>query len=297
MAIHLRQNQYRGVNAHLHSALQNEPGGWKVFHSSHINDLARAIDALLPPGYEVALEKSLQIVEYHPDTGVKIRRRPEPDVTIYEVDPSEKSSTASFGSTAVPTLILPAIETVEQAEELYLTSVIVYRTNEDERTAVTRIELLSPTNKPPGDGYLQYREKRNATLEEGIPLIEIDYLHETPPPIRGVPSYPDREAKSHPYYIAITDTRISLEEGETKVYAFVVDEPIRIVDIPLAGDEILTLDLNPVYNQTYESLSYFSNRVDYEQEPMRFETYSEADQQRIKARMAAVLQAYRRSSS
>jgi hypothetical protein len=297
MTIHLRQNQYLGVNAHLHSALQNEPGGWKVFHSAHINDLARAIDAKLPPGYEVALEKSLQIVEYHPDTGVRVRRRPEPDVTIYEVDPSARSAISSFGSAAVPTLILPAIETVEHDEELYLTSVLIYGANESERKAVTRIELLSPTNKPPGDGYLQYREKRNATLEAGTPLIEIDYLHETPSPIKGIPSYPDREAKSYPYYFAITDTRVSLEEGETRVFAFAVDEAIRILDIPLAGDEILTLDLNPVYNQTFESLSYFSNRVDYEQQPVRFDTYSEADQQRIRARMAEVLQAHRRSSN
>jgi len=290
MAIRLRRNQYRGVNAHLHSALQNEPGGWKVFHSAHINDLARAVDAKLPPGYEVALEKSLQIVEYHPDTGLKVRRRPEPDVTIYEVDPSSKRyGTAS--SAATPSLILPAIETIEQDDDLYYAAVVIYDTEADGRKAVTRIELLSPTNKPPGDGYLQYREKRIAALEEGTPLVEIDYLHESPSPIKGIPVYPEREPGSNPYYIAVTDTRVSLEAGETKVYAFAVDELIPVVDIPLAGDEFLTFDFNPVYNQTFESLSYFSNRVDYEHEPVRFETYSEADQQRIKARQATVIEA------
>ncbi len=290
MAIHLRQNQYRGVNSHLHSTLQHEPGGWKVFHSAHINDLARAIDVQLPPGYEVALEKSLQIVEYHPDTGLKVRRRPEPDVTIYEVDPSPKRTSAA-SSAATPTLILPAIETIEQDDDLYYAAVVIYDTEANARKAVTRIELLSPSNKPPGDGYLQYREKRMATLEEGTPLVEIDYLHESASPIKGIPSYPEREPGSNPYYIAVTDTRASLEAGETKVYAFVVDEPIPIVDLPLAGDEFLTFDFNPVYNQTFESLSYFSNRVDYEQEPVGFDSYSEADQQRIKARQAGVIEA------
>ena len=31
MPLHLRENQYRGVNAHLHSALQNEFDAWGVF--------------------------------------------------------------------------------------------------------------------------------------------------------------------------------------------------------------------------------------------------------------------------
>src|SRR4051812_33814070 len=111
MVLRFRENKYRGVNAHLHSALQNEPGGWKVFHSKHISDLAEAIDAQLPPGYEVGLTKSLQIVEFH-----------------------------------------------SGSDETHLTSLTIRRVvseSDEEGVPVARIELLSPTNKPPGDGYLQ----------------------------------------------------------------------------------------------------------------------------------------------
>lgn len=203
MPIHLRENQYKCINAHLHSFLQNEPGGWKVFHSKHISDLAEALDRELPLGYEVGLTKSLQIVEYHPETGERLRR-PEPDVTIYDIALSPEYRHSGTGY--APTLVLPVIETLE-TDEVYLTAIVIRRADDSSGTPAMRIELLSPTNKPPGDGYLQYREKRNLTIHDGVPLIEIDYLHETRSPIRRVPSYPDRQADSHLYYIAVTDPR------------------------------------------------------------------------------------------
>jgi hypothetical protein len=290
MSIILRENAYRGVNAHLHSVLQNESGGWKVFYTAYITVLAQDIDAQLPPGYEVGLTKSLQIAEYHPTTGERITRRPEPDVTIYDTEllryrTSLKTDSAAFA----PTLTLPAIETMELDEDLYLTALVIYEVIEDgERKPVTRIELLSPTNKPPGEGFLQYREKRNATLEEGTPLVEIDYLHESAPPIRKIPSYRDRQPGAHPYWIAVTDPRPSLEIGETQVFGFDVDEPIPTVEIPLAGSDKLMFDFDAPYQRTFASLSYFRNRSDYEQEPPNFDSYTLTDQQRIHARMTFV---------
>lgn len=64
-----RQNRYQGINAHLHSFLQHESGGWKVFHSTHISNLAVVLDFL--PKYEASPTQSLQIAEFHPDTGLR----------------------------------------------------------------------------------------------------------------------------------------------------------------------------------------------------------------------------------
>src|SRR5688572_13293980 len=55
------KNQYRGINAHLHSFWQSE-GGWDSFHSSHITYLTAALKAkLLPKGYTAESQQSLQI--------------------------------------------------------------------------------------------------------------------------------------------------------------------------------------------------------------------------------------------
>jgi hypothetical protein len=157
MPIILRTNQYSGVNAHLNSALQNTEGDWEVFHTAHITHIAEVLDQQLPESYKVGLNKSLQIMEFHPDTGER-QRRPKADVTIYNVNPQAKRApvrTSSSGS--VPTILLPAIEMIGEEDIRYLTAVVIHQIQPDEtRVPVTRIELLSPTNKPPGDGYLQY---------------------------------------------------------------------------------------------------------------------------------------------
>jgi hypothetical protein len=297
MAIVLRQNQYKGVNPHLNSHLQ-EADNWIMFHTAHITYISELLDARLPSGYEIGLEKSLQIMEYHPDTGERIRppRRPYPDVTVYEISAIRRADTGVAKETSVlmPTLTIPALETMWlDNDELYLRAVVIYDIRvRDGRRPVTRIELLSPTNKPLGSGFLQYTEKRDATLRQQMPLMEIDYLHETPPVPLHVPSYPDREAKSHPYAIYITDTRPSLEKGLTHVYSFDVDDAIPLVNIPLLGDDVLPFDFGTAYNRTFESMSYFRNHADYAQLPLRFETYAPSDQERIRARMTEVASAF-----
>ncbi|MDZ4765058.1 MAG: hypothetical protein SGI73_10955 [Chloroflexota bacterium] len=63
MPIHLRDNQYRGVNAHLHSLLQSDYDGWETFHRDHIGYLRLELERALPveSGYFVLAERSLQI--------------------------------------------------------------------------------------------------------------------------------------------------------------------------------------------------------------------------------------------
>jgi hypothetical protein len=234
------RNEYRGVNAHLHSLLQNRAGEWESFHSAHIVDLARAIDANLPPGYFARVERSLQ----------------------------------------APTLDL--------GEEDYLAAVIIYEADDAALgRPVTRLELLSPTNKPPGEGYLQYREKRAAALHSGLPLVELDYLHQTRPVLRALPVYPDAP-NAYPYLLLVSDPRPSLAAGTLCTFGFAVDDPFPVVDIPLSGESNLPFDFGLPYARTFESTRYYQAVVDYGVLPLRFETYSAADRERVMARMATV---------
>jgi hypothetical protein len=63
VALRLRDNQYRGINAHLHSYLQQH-SEWSMFHSNHVVDIQQALQALLPPetGYFVVSERSIQLI-------------------------------------------------------------------------------------------------------------------------------------------------------------------------------------------------------------------------------------------
>lgn len=283
-----RKNPYRGINAHLHSYLQQQ-GNWKVFHNKHIADLAEALDAQLPERYVVGLTDSLQIVEYHPDTGRRIRRYPEPDVTIYDTG---RTSPLAVGDIVVaePTQVLTAEATIEVDPELFLTALVIYELSETDKTPVTRIELLSPTNKSPGDGYFQYIEKRRATLHQGTPLVEIDYLHETYTPLHNVPLYPDREPDSFPYLIAVTDPRPALAQGRAWIYGFGIDTPIPSLELPLANEERLSFSFDKVYQQTVASLRFFSVDLDYTNPPLNFKSYHPDDQARILAVMERIRQ-------
>ncbi len=287
MPLRLRANQYRGINAHLHSSLQNDADAWGSFHGPHITLLAMEIDGLLPPGYIAEPERGLQIKPYHPVSGEEIRseriKRRKPDITIYQNEAPASSGASLAGSVTAPTLELPAIESLTLDEEAYLTAIAIRQVDaNDIGKVVTWIELLSPTNKPGGTGYHQYLEGRENTLRSGIALVEIDYLHQSPPVIGLIPSYPDQEPGAYPYLITVTNPRPDLQTGRLRVYGFQVDAPMPVIPIPLADEESFTVDFGKPYHQTFESLSVFSRRVDYEREPERFDTYSQADQTRVR---------------
>ena len=286
MPIHFRENQYPGINAHLQSALQSPGGGWESFHAAHITHLTEAVDALLPDGYYVLNEKSLQLSSFNTETEEIGISRTRPDLGIYR----DQSTETRPGSPAAgtPTMTLPIVKTV--IEEDPMSAVVIYRADSNRGDLpVTRIELLSPGNKPGGTHYPQYVTKRNQTLDSGINLVEIDYLHETPSPVWGIPSYPDRAENAFPFFIVVSNPHPSISEGQTKVYGFAVDDPVTPIPIPLESSDSITLDAGSVYNRTFASNRYYGTRVvDYAQLPVRFDTYNAADQERIQARMQAI---------
>jgi hypothetical protein len=283
LSVHTRKNQYQGVNAQLHSYFQSQ-GGWSSFHTTFISALARDLNTQLPDGFVVDIEQSLQIREIHPDTGERIRR-PEPDVTIYR---TREAVSWSGGGGVAATLTQSIPDTLDLTEDLYYSAVVIHPVEADEvlGRAVTRIELLSPSNKQ-GEGYIQYREKCYAALKSGVALVELDFLHETSPVVKGLPLYPT-EPESYAYNITVSDPTPSLEAGTASTYAFGVDTPIPPVPIPLGQSNQIEVNLNDLYDEVYISLIAYSRRVDYEEEPMHLERYSPIDQTRIRQRMAAV---------
>ena len=285
MAIITLENSYQGVNAHLNSMLQTPgnveagPSIWPGFHASHINDLMNFLNDHLPTHYVARTEQSLQIkVQNDATADVKVLR-PEPDVTIYQQAGAQPVSTMATMTRAVP-LDIPLDGTLDLTED-FVKAIVIRQVNEGVRSGVvvTRIELLSPSNKPGHTGYDAYRRNRNEALYSHIPLIEIDYLHETPPPMLNYPVYPDDDG-SHPYHIFVNDPRPAVNIGHLWAYGFNVDQPFPIVEIPLAGQETLSFDLGEVYQHTF-GRGRWGQMVDYEQSPDRLHTYSGEDRARI----------------
>jgi hypothetical protein len=279
MAIRSNKNEYRGVNAHLHSTFQNV-GGWEGFHGKHIGDIAESLSAVMPTGYLVSTETSLQIREIYPDTGKITLTRP--DITIHDTQSSPPTKLSGLEGA---TLTHPLIEALYDVEEDYYMAIVIL---EDDGSPfgrpITRIELLSPSNKI-GRGYAQYHQKRLATLKAGVSLIEIDYLHETPPTLNHIPSYSDKQTGAFPYHISISQPIPSFEQGTSATYGFFVDDPIPTIPIPLSENQHVTLNLNVVYQKTFMSINLYRHLADYSLLPAHFESYLPDDQTRIQAIM------------
>jgi hypothetical protein len=295
--IRYRENQYLGINAHLHSYLQAEFGEWEVFHGVHVTHLAEVVNAVLPSGYRVKPEKSMQVREYHPDTGEPIRMkkqpRPKPDLAVLESVGTVRETAPTIVE-AAPTHILELVTTIQDDPAHYLNAVVIQelQTGMSQGKPVVWLELLSPTNKGSGAGALQYQEKRLTALRAGLILVELDYVHETPPVLANVPSYADQETDAAPFLISVTIPRPTLQKGKTELYAMRVDDPLPIVKIPLLRDDTFKLDFAAAYRHTFESLDIFGDYVDYAREPLNFERYLPADQTEIRARMASVQALY-----
>lgn len=288
-------SRYRGINPHLNSILQSPGGGWQMFHARCIEKLSDALESVLPANYYVATEKSLQVTVVEPDTPsshppTTSQARPRatrPDALILqsERDVSTQQAATSRGFDT-PTLTFAA--TPELTDDKDILSVVVYRlhTGEFPGLPIVRLELLSPSNKPPHSGYTAYRFNRQRSLNSGLCLVEVDWLHETRPVWQTIPSYADHEAGSYAYNITLTNPRPTLADARTEFYGFGVDDPLPVIRIPLADDDDTILDFNQVYVATVSNRRAFALLVDYTQEPVRMHTYSPRDQAIIRQRMA-----------
>lgn len=297
-AVRSIKNQYIGINAHLHSLWQAE-GGWDEFHAAHIIYLANALKIpLIPMGYTAGVQQSLQIRRANAPDG-----RPEADVLIYDTDPQRSyeplpPSRSGYGLLVMP--IAELLEAKEQGSKDYH-AIGLYQfapAKRDRGEPIVWIELLLPSNKPGGQNAAYYREKVLKLLRNGIVLIEIDYLHESAPTFPGIPnSRPVENGEAlpqdaHPYRIVVIDPRPTLMKGIARLYQFGVDETLPVVDIPLQGGDVLAFDFGEPYVRTLEE-SMFGLDVDYSQLPLNFQWYQKDDQERIAARMVALLNAVR----
>lgn len=288
MALFSKTNLYPGINIHLNSYLQSESGDWVSYHSNHIVHIREYLDRNLPDNYYALSEYGLQIGGFDTDTGWEMRSKIRPDVIVTQERHQPSSPQLSSSRIAKPTGTINLAETLPDPE--ILIGVVIYEisTKDSKDIPIARIELMSPANKIGGSYHKEYSHKRRDTIEGGLQLIEIDYFHAYRPVINHLQSYADKEDDAYPYVVLISDPRPSLQDAETEFYAWDVDAPLPVFPIFLAGDDSVIVDLGEVYNHTYETTRYFHRRFDYSQEPVNFETYTETDQEKIRAMLVNI---------
>src|SRR5271157_1336526 len=123
------------------------------------------------------------------------------------------------------------------------------------RELVTVVEVLSPTNKCPGDHRGQYLNKRADLLQSPVHLVEIDLLRCGPP-------LPPTERPGGPYSVLVSRAQTRPRAG---FWPFGLRDPLPTVPIPLKGDDAdARLDLRAILDRVYDESGYGYFLYDHE---------------------------------
>ena len=215
---------------------------WRDVHADLISLARTVLNKELPNDLIARMEERIVIDDLQHAT----QRTIFPDVRVYEDPTSAKSENASATAVVAEPIILEL--EVEPHTETYLTIV-----DAEGGELVTVIEVLSSTNKLPGDDREQYRRKRSELLRSRVNVVEIDLIrvgrwqellapYVAPP--RGQSTYRVVTRRVHPK-----------QRGE--LYPISLRQRLPSVRIPLrATDQDVPLDLQKLVEQVYENGRY-----------------------------------------
>ncbi|MEM9007339.1 MAG: DUF4058 family protein [Cyanobacteria bacterium P01_F01_bin.86] len=213
------------------------PRSWPNFHHRLITAIAIVLGTQLRPKYRVVVEEAIYQTVGQDSVLVGI-----PDVAVQKaVRATVKSPQAmTNGSIAAQPIEvdLPMPEVVRQG---YLE---IREVMTDE--VVTVLEVLSPTNKRPGEGRRTYEAKRQTVFASATNLVEIDLLRQWEP-LLSLP----QELKTH-YRILVSESAL---RPRASLYAFNLQDAIPAFPIPLRTEDAepivnLKMLLDDIYDQS-----------------------------------------------
>ena len=204
---------------------------------------------------------------YFADIGERLwvetsRRKVIPDVDVFRsAIVGRPIATKANGGGAVATRSKPIVITVMHDESRETFVEIRTRADDEERLVAT-IEVLSRSNKRPGDeGQTLYLKKQQEIVDsQSSHLVEIDLLrsgkHTTSIPLDEL----RRKAMPYDYHVCV---RPFDQPGKFHVYAIELPERLPEISIPLLpGDGSVALDLQTVMDRCYDAGPY-RQRVRY----------------------------------
>jgi hypothetical protein len=236
-----------------------EPRRWPDVHQSLITYIRDALQPAVRPRYFARMGERVYIMNppraIAPD--IFLIKRPVPDVGGRRVREPMVSYSVPALEADVPLLIdMPPVEYREPFVEVV----------QGDGAVVTVIEVLSPANKTPGEGYRQYRRKQEQLLASPLHLVEIDLLAAGLPTLLvaqselvAVPPVP-----AHRYLISV---RRGTEPDRFETYPVSLPNRLPRIRVPLtAPDPDVVLDIPMIFDQCYDNGGY-ADLIDYQQEP------------------------------
>ena len=224
---------FPGMNPYI-----ERPAAWQDFHTRFMALAAEVIGAQVTPRYYVKIEEQVFIHELSGD-----ERRPfgRPEMRVVPGDPNAPAASGGTAVAGPATVFLPGA--VDEVPQRYLEV-----RDRQTREVVTVIELLSPSNKDPGENRDQYWNKTRLLLSRtNAGLVEIDLL-------RGGPRLPWVEMPACDYYALVSRPS---ERPKVQFWPVYPSERLPKIPIPLrAGEPEPTIDLQALIHRIYDTAGY-----------------------------------------
>lgn len=223
-----------------------QPDLWQNVHNSLIVALRDDLAPRLRPRYFVAIEERT-----YQGLASSLTFAGRPDVAALRA--REPAPRYQAGQAAGATLVTVELPLPDIVRETYLE----VRARDMDRM-VTVVEILSPSNKLPGEGRELYERKRLKVLGSLTNLVEIDLLRAGPPMTMA------GNGRDASYRILISR---SLARPQADLLIFGVRDPIPDFPLPLQpGEEEPLVELNRLLHELYDRAGY-DLRIDYRAEP------------------------------
>ena len=232
---------FPGMDPYLEGSL------WMTIHTDLAVAIAHQLNRRMSPRY-VALTARRYVMDT-PEESEVIIGETYPDVAVL-------TSRQVDGAGAVAEAMAPPLRmtTLVRARVPHITVEI---RDVAKRHLVTAIEVLSPTNKR-GEGFREYRDRREKILRSTVHLMEIDLLRKgRRVPMRG-------KLPSVPYFVFIGRSE---RRPATDVWPIALDQPLPELPVPLlAGDPDVMLDLRLALAGVYDD-DRLGSLIDYTKPP------------------------------
>jgi hypothetical protein len=227
---------------------------WRDVHASLIIYIRDALQAALPAELRARVEERVVLegpegLDTHPFF---------PDLRVIEQRPQRPGSAKATAvvATAEPYLVEAEREPLTEG---YIEIIDAGSGNR----VVTIIEVLSPTNKLPGDGRQEYLRKQREICRSETNLVEIDLLragqHVAAVPLENV--HP--RLRTH-YLVCV---RRATVRSKAEFYPMFLSEKLPTVKVPLRpSDADVPLDLQALIEQCYRNGRYEGD-LDYRRDP------------------------------
>lgn len=227
---------FPGMNPYL-----ERPGLWADFHHRFLTYASDSLGPQVRPRYVVRIEEYVYIHELPKDQWRPIGR---PDLAISDTGRQNSGATLTAPSaTQGKSVVLQT--TVDEVRVAYLE----IRDPRD-RTLITALELLSPSNKRNDIDRGIYQQKRLNYLTSSASFVEIDLLRGGVRPDLGQPP------TIADYYVLISR---AWERPKAEIIGVNLRERLPCISIPLKPNEQAgTLDLQDALNRAYDLADYES---------------------------------------